>query len=108
MPDYTDAHPVHGRNHAWEVLVRDDDSEEPLAEDTVSVLTNTLKAVPLVIPTPGHRSYNLFILTFRLPLWANIRVEAHVGVVSGDSPGKSCKDEFIIVVPTKDKTNGLK
>ena len=26
----------------------------------------------------------------------------------GDSPGKSCKDEFIIVVPTKDKTNGLK
>ena len=31
-----------------------------------------------------------------------------LGVGGGDSPGKSCKDEFIIVVPTKDKTNGLK
>ena len=86
MPDHTDAHPVHGWHHAGEVLISNDYPEEVLVEDVVPLLANTLQAIPLIIPAPGYRCYNLIILTFRLPLGAEICVKAHVldGLPDGD------------------------
>ena len=86
VPDDADSHHIHGRHHAQEVLVCDDDHEVGLVEDVVPLLSTAFQAVVLVIQCPSHRKYYIIILTLCLPLGANISVEVHIvdGLVDGD------------------------